>query len=85
MRRKISDRTRAQAIAICEQRSDVSNEMRSDGRVRDETGSSQTALELAWHARDVAVSFGVYYGYRWLEASGLLRDGWCPGDPVVRL
>lgn len=36
----------------------------------------------AWHAMSSSMPFNSIGRDHWLEAAGLLRDGWCPGDPV---
>ena len=79
---RISKRTREQAIEICEQR--YMSEFHaigyvSPGAIAKDLDANLTALDLSLDAW-LAVP-----GDDWLEASGLLRDGWCPGDPVVRL
>lgn len=84
MTRPISARTRADAIAICEQRH--ADPMAPSMLVMDtaeEIGASKTARHLAFAAWNAAIETGVLHRSTfWLEASGLLRDGWCPGDPV---
>ena len=78
MRRKISERTRAQSIAICEQC--YAAPMGWSGDIMRDIGASSEAHLLARKAW-----LSVPSGDDWLEASGILRDGWCPGDPVERL
>ncbi len=91
---KISKRTRADAIAICEQRSDPANACHtaSDlaehiGAVDHSPGSNSPAYCLAFDAWRVVLELtaGTHWSVYWLEAAALLRDGWCPGDPVERL
>ena len=81
MTRPISARTRADAIAICEQRHDYANARymvcviaEHIGAVDQTPRSNGPAFHLAFDAwRAVPGSPD-----SWLEASGLLRDGWCP-------
>ncbi len=78
---KISARTRADAIAICEQRNAMGNARYMVGDLAEHVGAvGQTpghngpAYYLAFDAwRAVPGSPD-----SWLEASGILRDGWCP-------
>lgn len=85
MTRPISARTRADAIAICEQRhadpmaprmlvSDTAAELGVD------TEFGAAALRLAFDAwRAVPqLPYPSPWTWYWLEASGILRDGWCP-------
>ena len=89
---KISKKTRAQAVTLCLLRADhwirspgrpqwgVGNEFRS-------IGASQESIDLFWNVF-IAVGLGPDLPSRadeYLEATALLRDGWCPGDRVKRL
>ena len=47
-------------------------------------------MTLATEAMAAVVRIGIRVDddvqfHEWREAGGLLRDGWTPGDPVVRL
>lgn len=74
---KISARTRADAIAICEQRHDEKTLRVMVIDTAEDLGASRLALGLAWDAWRAVTGYDVSLAY-WLEASGLLRDGWCP-------
>lgn len=81
MTRPISARTRADAIAICEQRH--ADPMAPRMLVRTlavELGVDDPALRLAFDAwRAVPqLPYPSPWTWYWLEASGILRDGWCP-------
>lgn len=81
---KISKRVREEAIVLCSIA--ASN---YDVTIHDlGISSDHPALQLASDAR-FAVDPKMYfrpcdeYQNAAREAEGLLRDGWCPGDPVV--
>ena len=84
MTRPISARTRADAIAICEQRHDPGNDRFMVSDLADHLGANGKggrAYHLAFNAWREVWSVKPTVN-AWLEASGLLRDGWRPGDPV---
>lgn len=87
MTRPISARTRADAIAICEQRhADPKAPRMLVSDTADEVDSSVAGLRLAFEAWTATTeTAATHWSWYWLEASGLLRDGWCPGDPVEAL
>lgn len=87
MTRPISARTRADAIAICEQRH--ADPMAPTMLILDtavQLGAYDVAYRLAYDAWSAVIeAAATHWSWYWLEASGLLRDGWCPGDPVEAL
>lgn len=55
------------------------------GRLADDLGVSNRARMLAGQAKH-SIYYSEWRGGHWrAHAAGLLRDGWSPGDPVVRL
>ena len=83
-KRGISDKMRRDAILICELAGHcaeaIGDSVEDAGASK---GASSLAIDARWAARDCAwPSLG--YADSCLEAAALLRDGWSPGDPVVR-
>lgn len=78
---KISKKTREEAILICAIAG--SNHLLLFDVAR---YFSRRSGEVAKEAFSVAYDAGaVNLSCSYLEAEALLRDGWCPGDPVERL
>ena len=77
MTRPISARTRADAIAICEQRHDPASMrfMIYETAVHVGASPNYTVNGAAYY---LACDAWTAAGRDWLEASGILRDGWCP-------
>lgn len=96
---KISAKDREDAETLCLLRADVCAESELMNQFSDPSlaiGASRTSIRLAsaaWFACFYFAAMAVYgqERRRWsvadveLEAAALIRDGWCPGDPVVRL
>ena len=81
---RVTKKMRADAITICEL---------DGGSARDcadSIGAEDSAINLAVLAVRVVCDLGVDWSddlidfIDWREAGGILRDGWSPGDPVVR-
>ena len=81
MTRPISARTRADAIAICEQRHDRTNDRFMVSDIAEHVGAAGQSPR-----RNGPAYFLAFDAWRavpgspdsWLEASGILLDGWCP-------
>ena len=79
--RKIGDMTRRRAIMVCELAGNCADAI---SEIVDVSSVSELAIAARWAANDCAWPALDYAG-SCLEAAALLRDGWSPGDPVVRL
>lgn len=95
---KISAKDREDAETLCLLRAELYAETGSTNSNLDSSlaiGASHASMELAsaaWFACFYLYAMAVYgRGRLWsgadteLEAAALIRDGWRPGDPVVRL
>ena len=86
MTARIGKRTRDQAARICDMA--ASSSWCTYQGIADAIGAGNEAIDLASAACGVAVDALLWLGpQRGMDAhaAALLRDGWCPGDPVVRL
>lgn len=86
--RKISKKTREDAITLCLLRAD--HWIRFPGAPRWDNvqefksiGASQASIDLFWNAYLVIGWLDLpSMADDYLEAAALLRDGWCPGEPI---
>jgi hypothetical protein len=80
----ISKKTREEAIESLSVEADYHAAGAHQGGMLDRSRNAQNAVYVALGAVWYASGYSLDLATDCLEAAALLRDGWSPGDPVVR-